>query len=124
MNKDEFKNNLLMCFNELGIRDYTKLKFKITPVVENGKNLNSTDDYMRLTILNKKNIEDRLIDLDRVINYLSGPHSTFPIWIDIEVINDEVDECIIELKVSQRFRKPSLLRYQETGHPPFRMIKK
>lgn len=121
LDKEVFKNNLLMCINELGIHDYSNLKFKIVPVVENGKNLNSTDDYMRLTVLSEKNLGDRLLELDTVINYLSAPHSTFPIWAEVEVC-DEMEEFIIELRISQRFRKPSLLRNQETGHPPFKSI--
>lgn len=121
LNRETLKNNLLTCINKLGIHEYSNLKFKIVPVIESGKNLNSTDDYMRLTILNEKNLGNRVLDLTTVVNCLSGPHSTFPIWIDVKVVN-ESEEQIIELRTSQRFRKPSLLHNQETGHPPFKIM--
>ena len=124
MDKESFKSNLLICINQLDVKAEANIKFRIVPIVENGKNLNSTDDYMRLTVLNQKNLENRLLDLDKVVNVLSGPNSTFPIWINVEIISNENEEYVIELQTSHRFRKPSLLRNQETGHPPFMVIKK
>jgi hypothetical protein len=124
LDKKVLKSNLLICLGELEVKEEAKIKFRVVPVIESGKNLNSTDDYMRLTVLNHKNLNNRLLDLDKVINILSGPSSTFPIWINVEVINNEDEEYIIELQISQRFRKPSLLRNQETGHPPFKAIQK
>lgn len=124
MDKEILKSNLLNCIGELGMEKDAKIKFRIVPVVESGKNLNSTDDYMRLTVLTEKNLNNRYLDLDKVTNILSGPNSTFPIWINIKIISNEDEECVVELQISQRFRKPSLLQNQETGHPPFRAIKK
>lgn len=124
MDKEILKSNLLICISELEVKEDAKIKFRVIPIIESGKNLNSTDDYMRLTVLNHKNLDNRLLDLDKVINILSGPNSTFPIWINVEVISNEDEEYIIELQTSQRFRKPSLLRNQETGHPPFKAIKR
>ncbi|MGJ7923239.1 hypothetical protein [Neobacillus sp. LXY-4] len=122
MDTESLKSNLIICINELNIMEGDNIKFRVVPIVENGKSQNSTDDYMRLNILNPKNLENRFFDLDKVVKILSGPHSTFPIWINVEMISNKNTEYIIELKTSVRFRKPSLLRNQETGHPPFRAI--
>lgn len=45
-----------------------------------------------------------------------------PIWIDIEYIPNYEGKSVFELKCSLRLRKPSLLRNQDLGHPPFRAI--
>lgn len=66
-------------------------------------------------------IFNELKKIGSVVNCLSGPHSTFLIWIDVKVVN-ESEEQIIELRTSQRFRKPSLLHNQETGHSPFKIM--
>ena len=124
MDKEVFKSNLSICIRELGIKEDVNIKFRVVPIVESGKNLNSTDDYMRLTVLNPKNLENRFLDLEKVASILSAPNSMFPIWINVKVISMENEESVIELQTSQRFRKPSLLRNQETGHPPFKIIKK
>lgn len=124
MDKEVFKSNLLICIRELGIREDINIKFRVVPIVESEKSLNSTDDYMRLTVLTPKNLWNRFLDLEKVVSILSAPNSMFPIWINIKVISIENEESIIELQTSQRFRKPSLLRNQETGHPPFKIIKK
>ena len=74
MNKESFKENLLKCLTELlEGQEYSidKCKFIVYPVIEEGKNLNSTDDYMRLTVLSKKNIEGRYLSLDSVTKLFS-----------------------------------------------------
>ncbi|PAD23095.1 hypothetical protein CHH64_00320 [Terribacillus saccharophilus] len=123
MDRESLKVNLINCVKELGILPDEGVRFRIIPIVEEGKNLSSTDDFMRLNILNQKNLNDRLFEIEKVVKLISGPQSTFPIWIDVELIESEVTHSLIELRTSLRFRKPSLLQNQETEHPPFRAIK-
>ena len=123
MNKEVFKENLLKTIRETlekkGKQDSKDYKFNIVTIQEPGKVLNSTDDYMRLWSLSEKNINDRYFDLVSVVNLLSGLEPLFPIWINV-IFKAEVEKTLFfELQLSLRFRKPSLLRNQETGHPPF-----
>ena len=45
-----------------------------------------------------------------------------PIWINISFNKQEGEKIIFDFETSLRFRKPSLLRNAETGHPPFKAI--
>lgn len=123
MDKKEFKENLNLCLEELDINKEKCVKFKITTVIENSKRYNSNDDFMKLAVLDRANLEKRYLDIDGVINILSAPNSRFPLWIIVEIIEININEYIIELKTSLRFRPPSVLQNQETGHQPFKVIK-
>lgn len=37
-------------------------------------------------------------------------------------ITMDMEEGIVELKTSLRFRRPSVIKFRETGHPPFTVI--
>lgn len=41
----------------------------------------------------------------------------------MEFVEERQNEYVIELKVSKRFRTEGILQNQETGHPPFKVIK-
>ncbi len=45
-----------------------------------------------------------------------------PIWINVEYLYNRDHFSIYKLICSRRYRKPSLLRNQETGHPPFKAV--
>lgn len=49
---------------------------------------------------------------------LSGLAPLYPLWIEVYF----KEGGIVELKTSLRFRKPSVIKYKETGHPPFTII--
>ena len=123
MLKEDLKDNLVKAISELKITNFNNIKFVVVPIVEVGKKLNTTDDYMRLGILNKENLGNSYFTLDEVIGMFSGPDSRFPLWVTVEVLEERGNECIIELKTSLRFRTPSILQNQDTGHPPFKVIK-
>ncbi|NOW03251.1 hypothetical protein [Clostridium beijerinckii] len=123
MERKDFKNNLINAILEIGINEFTNIKFKIIPVFEEGKRYNSDDDYMKLGALDRANLNEKYFDLDGVINLLSAPKSRFPLWITVELVSQNNDEYFIELKTSFRFRTSSILQNQDTGHPPFKVIK-
>ncbi|MDS0527135.1 hypothetical protein NNC19_15700 [Clostridium sp. SHJSY1] len=123
MLEKDFKANLIKSIIELGLNEDDNIKFTITPITEEGKNHNSKDDYMRLWITSEKNLMGRFFDYDGVVNIFSAPDSRYPLWVTVELKEQKDDEYIIELKSSQRFRTPSVLQNQETGHPPFKVIK-
>lgn len=126
MDKPTFKEHLLKTLNELSVRQNVKLdencKFTVIPVTESGKSLNSTDEYLHRGMLNDKNLKGREFDFDTVVNMLSCRIPQCPIWINVLLKEIRRDELIIELQTSLRFRNPSLLQNQETGHPPFKAI--
>lgn len=123
MLKSDFRYNLIKAIAELDIDYYNNVKFIVIPVLEEGKKLNSTDDWMRLGILNRENLRNSYFDLDVVVSMLSGPCLRFPLWVTLELVETCGDEYIVELRTSLRFRTPSVLQNQETGHPPFKVIK-
>ena len=123
MDRKDFKQNLNSCLKELDINEEKGVKFKITTVIENSKRYNSDDDFMKLAVLDRAKLEERYLDINGVINILSAPNSRFPLWITVEIIDVRSNEYLIELKTSLRFRTPSVLQNQDTGHPPFKVIK-
>jgi hypothetical protein len=93
-----------------------------TSTYEPAAKYTSADDYVRLSLLTTENIAARLFDAEGVTTLLTGPNSSYPLWI--EVVPKETQEayCLFELRTSMRFRKPSELRNRETGHPPFKAL--
>jgi hypothetical protein len=128
MNGEIFRENLLKTIADL-FEDFDsisndKYKFLIIPVYEEGKTYNSKDDYMRLWVLSEKNLKNRYFDLEGVVKLFSGLAPLFPLWINISVKEIQMDGVVFEIKTSLRFRKPSLLKNQDTTHPPFKAINK
>ncbi len=126
MDKRTFKDHLLQALNEISISRNINLegnwKFTVVPVIERGKSLNSTDEYLHRGMLNEKNLSGREFDLESVVNMLACRIPLCPLWINVEFKEIREDVPIIELQTSLRFRNPSLLQNQDTGHPPFKSI--
>lgn len=125
MNKDIFAGNLKKTIDE--ITQYKGLEqneyyFKILPIREEGKPLLAKDEIMRLNVLNPNKIKDKLFSLDEVISILAFFSPLVPIWINIQYIENLNGKMVFQLECSLRFRKPSMLRNQETGHPPFKAV--
>lgn len=74
---------------------------------------------MRLTLFNDDNLRGRVFDIETIVTLFSGLAPLFPMWIEVFFR----EEGIVELKTSLRFRKPSEIKYKETGHPPFIICK-
>ena len=125
MNKTIFYDNLIMTINEIvenkKIVD-ENLRFKIIPIYENGKSFDGRDDQMRLIALSEKNVGNRLLTIEETVNLVACKSPFVPIWINISLNEISGDRMIFNFETSLRFRKPSLLRNQETGHPPFKAI--
>lgn len=117
MNRKEFRDNLLCALSEKNINGEEQ-NYIITPVIEKGKKYNSLDDYMRLTLFTKENLNGRTLDLESVVKIFASLEPYFPLWIDIYIL----EKNIVELRTSLRFRKPSELSRKETGHPPFKIM--
>lgn len=123
MDKHIFRDNLLMTIYEImctGNIDESKIRFRILPIYEKEKAHNGTDDLMRLVALSEKNVGDRLLTIEETVNLVACKSPLVPIWINISLYNIDEDKIIFNFETSLRFRKPSLLRNAETGHPPFR----
>jgi hypothetical protein len=120
LTKEQFKENLLNAIGEVinntGNKDY---RFIITPVAENNVKYNSTDDYIRLWLLNEKNVQGRYFDTDQAVIFLAQPNYKYPNWIKIKRTEETETHFTFELQISMRFRPPTQLKYIETGHPPF-----
>ncbi|WP_143320479.1 hypothetical protein [Clostridium sp. HBUAS56010] len=127
MSKEIFSQFLDLTLEEIkhneGI-DTDNYFFIITPIFEEGKVLQGKDEVMRLNILNKEHITGRFFSKKDVVSMLTFFSPFVPIWIDVETVSSNKEQVVFELKCSLRIRKPSLLRNQESGHPPFRAITK
>ncbi len=127
MDKRTFKDHLLQALKEISISRNVNLedncKFTVVPVIEHGKSLNSTDEYLHRGMLNEKNLSGRELDLEAVVNMLACRIPLCPLWINVVLKEIREDVPIIELQTSLRFRNPSLLQNQDTGHPPFKSIR-
>lgn len=125
MNKSIFQNNLILTTNEImgDMRlDDKIIKFKIIPVYEKDKPLNALDDLMRLVALSEKNVGNRLLTVEETVNLVACQSPFVPIWINISLNEMSEQRIVFNFETSLRFRKPSLLRNVETGHPPFKAI--
>lgn len=84
--------------------------------------MQAKDEFMRLNVLNPKFIKGKVFSEEEVIHILSYFSPLVPIWINISYVKKESDFILMNLECSLRFRKPSLLRNQETGHAPFKVV--
>lgn len=125
MNRNIFRDNLIETIKEI-IKEKNieekKIRFRIIPVYEKNKPFNAVDDSMRLIALSEKNIGNRLLTLEETVKLLACNSPLVPIWINISLREEDSDKIVFNLETSLRFRKPSLLRNAETGHPPFRAV--
>ncbi len=126
MNKSSFKENFLKVLEEISVNKNIKLnkdcRFLIIPQQEEGKSHNSKDDVMRLWLFSDKNIKDKYLSFNSVIDLFCGLEPLYPLWINVSVKEMEEEVNTIELHTSLRFRKPSELQNKDTGHPPFKAI--
>ncbi len=125
MNKTIFYDNLIMTIHDIVENKkivVENLRFKIIPIYENGKSFNGLDNQMRLIALSEKNVGNRLLTIEETVNLVACQSPFVPIWINISMNEIREDRMIFDFETSLRFRKPSLLRNQETGHPPFKAI--
>lgn len=124
MNTEIFQNNLLIAINEIKekrniIAD--EYYFTLNPVLEESKPRFAVDEFMRLNVLNPKFIQGKIFSLTEVVTALAFHSPLVPIWINIKLIDLKGNKIFFQLDISLRFRKPSLLRNQETGHAPFKV---
>ncbi|UAC48796.1 hypothetical protein K6959_02190 [Bacillus aquiflavi] len=125
MNSEFFFNNLMATVMEIKDKkglSFSECIFMIEAVEERGKPLNSADDLMRLNILSEENVGGKKFPLSVTVDILCGLQPMVPIWINVSFVEMDGDTAIFKLESSLRFRKPTLLRNAETGHPPFKAI--
>ena len=122
MNKEIFRNNLLMAIREITNIDEEKIKLRIVPVFEQQKPHTAVDDSMRLVALSNKNIGNRFLSVEETVNLVACQSPLVPVWINVSFECVEGNEIVLKFETSLRFRKPSLLKNAETGHPPFKAI--
>lgn len=126
MDNATFKEHLLQALNKLSnfqnVRLGENCKFTVVPIIEHGKFLNSTDEYLQRGMLNEKNLNGRELDFETVVNMLACRIPLCPIWINVSLKEIKGEVAVIELQTSLRFRKPSLLQNQDTGHPHLRLF--
>ena len=116
----EFLNNLNQVINLLIGKESAleSLKFKISLAEEAEKNKTSIDDIMSLVAHKDINFDQRIWQIDGVLEKLTAPNDKFPLWIEVR----QVDQGIIELRCSTRFRRFSELQNKDQGFPPFKIV--
>lgn len=128
MNRNILYSNLIKTIVEINPnQDVSKILLKIETFEEKGKRLNAYDEIMCLNILNMDRITEMTFTIDQALDSLTLLISAYkmpvvPIWINVEYLCNRDDFSIYKLICSRRYRKPSLLRNQETGHPPFKAV--
>ena len=95
--------------------------FIINPIDEPGKKLNSGDEFMKLNIFNEQTVRNKCFSINEVVSAFTLLCPLVPVWIEIAAMERRGDTLFVRLDCSRRFRKPSLLRNIETGHPPFKI---
>lgn len=125
MNKKIFLRNLQETIKEMNLPesiDFNKYKFRINPIIEKGKSMDARDEIMRLDIINPNRVNGKTYTMEDVVTMLTLFSPLVPIWINCKLLRYNEEEAEIQLDCSLRLRKPSLLRNQESGHPPFKTI--
>lgn len=128
MNRNVFHSNLLKTIVEINPKqDVSKILLKIETCEEKGKCLNAYDEIMHLNILNMDRITEMTFTIEQALDSLTLLMSAYnmplvPMWINVEHLCDRDNISIYKLICSRRYRKPSLLRNQDTDHPPFKAI--
>lgn len=84
--------------------------------------MQARDEMMRLNILNSNRLEGKIFTIEEVVSMLAFYNPLVLIWIDVKLVRYTDEEAEFQLDCSVRLRKPSLLRNQESGHPPFRAV--
>lgn len=125
MNEEIFSTNLSKAVDKIKETKNISsdiVKFIIEPVEEHGKMLDGSDELMKRLVLSKENIGGKKLLLEDVVGVLGGLFPKAPLWVNVSFMEMEGDTSIFKLETSLRFRKPTLLRNSETGHPPFNAI--
>lgn len=125
MNKSIFRDHLMMTIFEIVEKEKIvdeKVRFKIIPVYEKDKPNYGLDDLMRLVALSEKNVGNRLLTIEETVNLVACRSPYVPTWINISLNEMSEDRIIFNFETGLRFRKPSLLGNQETGHAPFKAV--
>ena len=84
--------------------------------------MQAKDEIMRLNILSPNRVKERTFTMDEVVSMLTFFSPLVPLWINCKLVRHTDEEIEIQLDCSLRLRKPSLLRNQELGYPPFKAI--
>ena len=74
MNETIFLQNLQKAIQEIILEENVSLKdckFRINPVVEQGKSMQAKDEMMRLNILNPDRVRGRTFTIDEVVSMLT-----------------------------------------------------
>ncbi len=125
INKEIFKTNLLKTNSELVDTNEIgedRFKFKIELLKDSKKTLDMQGDIMRLVLLSEKNVGNRLLNLDQAVTLMTSMAPFVPSGIEVSFL-EMVDEVFIfKLETTGRVTKPSLLKYAEIGHPPFKAL--
>lgn len=106
--------NLMNCRES----EVNKFTFELIPIREYIGAESSKDDWMRLAVLPSNNIEEPKLYAD-AIRLLSAGNSKYPLWVNMSKTSDHV----IKVEFSLRFRNLKTSHNQETGHPPFKVVR-
>lgn len=114
---DNLEHALIQLYQQKRIANSCNTFFKILIDKEEKLKMKSKD----LLYFPFPRAKNKLLRKEEVVEILSGPRCTFPLWIDMSLA--EYDEkIIVQLNCSCRFRKSSELHNQDTGFPPFRVL--
>lgn len=116
LNKKIFGEHLTTALAAVNV-DAKSGRYKIYPILEDGKKYTSKDDFVRLNVFPPDKISQNVYTFDDIVQRFSVFEPYYPLWVHIYIKGD-----IIELHTSLRFRKPSVVLHQNTGTEPFTVI--
>lgn len=124
LTKSQFSDNLVRTIQELLPASPRHILeqccFVVVPCQESNVRYSSRDDSYSRWMLNDENLKNQVFTLTEVVNLLSLPNSSYPLWITV-ALQREMPSYVVELRISLRIRTPSHLQNTETGHPPFKV---
>ncbi len=127
MNERIFRANLLEAISEIIDMDElntSDLKFKIELVKRKNNKPDMYGDVMRLVLLSEKNIGNKLLTLNDVVSLMTSISPFVPSWVHVSFLEKVNNIYVFKLETAGKVTKPSLLKYAETGHAPFKAIYK
>lgn len=118
--KNTFSKNFdqaIIALTKCAENEQNKFIYQLRPINEDIGKTSSKDIWMMNAVLKNNGIDEPKNYLDS-IRIMSAGRSKYPLWIKISQINEK----LLQLEFSTRFRHIKNCHNQQTGYPPFEIV--
>jgi len=118
--KNTFNKNFdkaIIALTKCTENELSEFLFFLKPINEDIGKTSSKDDWMKNAVLKNNKIEEPKSYSDS-IKIMSAGKSNYPLWIKIS----QIEENLLKLEFSTRFRHLKTCHNQETDYPPFKIV--